>query len=81
MDSTESKQNTLKEASTMSSLRRKLKEADPEIQHYVAALEKENLKLHKQIAKLQAENVSLHSRITVLEEQAKIPQANISINL
>jgi predicted nucleic acid-binding Zn-ribbon protein len=62
------KSKTLDEASAMSSLRAKLKLVDSEIQHYVTALEAENLKFQKQIGKLQAENVTLNSRITVLEE-------------
>ena len=52
----------------MSSLRTKLKAADPEIQHYTLALEEENLKLHKRIGKLQAENVSLNNRIAIAEK-------------
>ena len=46
----------------------KLKTVDYEIQHYVAALEIENLKLQRQIAKFQADKVSLNSRIIILEE-------------
>lgn len=52
----------------LSSLRPKLKAADSEIQHYVLALEEENLKLHKKIGKLQVDNVSLNNRITILKE-------------
>ena len=52
----------------MSSLRTKLKAAVPEIQSYVLALEKANLKLQRRIAKHQAENVTLNNRIKVLEE-------------
>jgi hypothetical protein len=55
----------------MSSLRMKLKAADPEIQNYVLALEKKNLKLQRQIGKHQAENVTLNNRIRVLEEDLK----------
>jgi hypothetical protein len=64
---TESK--AIDEAKTMASLRVKLKAADPEIQNYVAALEAENLKLHRNIGKLQAENVSLNNRIKVFVEE------------
>jgi len=63
---TESK--TVNDSDPMSSLISKLKMADPEIQHYVTALEAENLKLRRQVGKLQAENVSLNNRITILEE-------------
>lgn len=81
MNPTTSKPDSPKETSAMSTLELKLKSADSEIQFFVTALKKENLKLHKQIAKLQAENVSLNSRITVREEEAKIPKADISISI
>jgi hypothetical protein len=81
MNPTTSKQETLDETSAMASLKLKIKAAEPEIRNYVAALEKENLKLQKQKAKLQAENTPLINRITALNEQAKIPSANIEINL
>lgn len=55
-------------ANPMSSLRSKLKVADPEIQHYVEALEAENLKLQRQVGKMQAENTSLNNRMTILKE-------------
>jgi len=57
-----------------------LKASEPPIQNYVAALEAENLKLHKQIAKLQAEQVSLKSRVKILEDdltqERKKPKVN-----
>lgn len=60
--------NTVDKCDPMSSMRMKLKLADPEVQNYVAALESENLKLHRQIAKLQADNVSLKNGITASNE-------------
>ena len=57
-----------KESDPLTSLRTKLKAADPEIQNYVTALETENLKFQKHVAKLQANNVTLNNRITILEE-------------
>jgi len=59
---------TITDTDPMSLLRTKLKAADPEIQSYVIALEKENLKLQRQIGKHQAENVTLNNRIKALEE-------------
>jgi predicted RNase H-like nuclease (RuvC/YqgF family) len=63
-----SKAKTANHTDTMSSLRSKLKAADPEIHHYVEALEAENLKLQKRVGKMQADNTSLKNRITVLQE-------------
>lgn len=80
MSSTEGRSRNLEEKSAMASLREKLKSTDLEIQQFVLALEKENIRLIKKIAKLQAENITLNSRIMTLEEQAKIPQANVSIS-
>jgi len=63
---------TMKSNKTRSSapgLESKLNTSDIEIQKFVAALKKENLKLHQKIAKLQAEKVSLESRIKVIEEE------------
>jgi hypothetical protein len=60
---------TTKKSNSMSSLRSKLKAADPEIQKYITALEAENLKCARQVSKLQAENVTLNNRIKVLEEE------------
>jgi predicted MPP superfamily phosphohydrolase len=54
---------------SMSSLRTKLKTADSEIQNYVIALEKENLKLQREIAKYQVQHVTLENRIKILEEE------------
>jgi predicted nuclease with TOPRIM domain len=70
---------TVKNADPLSSLRTKLKAAEPEIQNYVTALEAENLKLQKQIAKLQAENITLNNRIKTLEEENLKPKVNIEI--
>jgi predicted RNase H-like nuclease (RuvC/YqgF family) len=53
----------------MASLRAKLKSAEREIQHYVAALEAENLKLHRKIGRLQADNTSLKNEVKVLVEE------------
>ncbi len=44
------------ETDPLSSLRDKLKMADPEIQNYVVALEAENFKLTKEIAKFRGNN-------------------------
>ena len=52
----------------VSSLRAKLKAADPEIQHYIAALEAENMKFQRQVGKMQAENTTLNNRIIILKE-------------
>jgi hypothetical protein len=60
---------SIDDADPMSSLRIKLKAADPEIQNYVTALETENLKCARKVAKLQAENVTLNNRIKSLIEQ------------
>lgn len=56
------------DADHMLSLIAKLKAADPEIQHYVTALDAENLKLQRHIGKMQAENTALNNRITILQE-------------
>lgn len=53
------------------SLKSKLKFTDLEIQHYVRALEVENLKCIKKIAKLQAEKVTYNNRVKVLEKHLK----------
>ena len=68
------KKKTLQKTDSLSPLRTKLKACDPEIQNYVIALEKENLKLQKQIAKLQAENVTFNNRIKVLEAEQYRPK-------
>lgn len=54
---------TVKKTDLLTSVKKKLKSCDLEIQNYVAALEKENFKLHKKLATLQVENVSLNNRI------------------
>ena len=59
---------TITDTDPMSSLKTKLKAADPKIQSYVLALENENLKLQRQIGKHQAENLTLNNRIKALEE-------------
>ena len=61
---------SIEQTGSMKEFRAKLKICDPEIQHFVAALEAENLKLQKQIAKLQVENIKLDGWITILEENA-----------
>ena len=48
-----------------------LKSAEAPIRNYIAALESENLKLHKQIAKLQVKHVSSDNRISALEDEIK----------
>lgn len=75
------KSKTISNSDSLSSLRIKLKTADPEIQHYVFALEEENLKLHKKIGNLQADNVSLNNRITILKENTndRCPHENLPI--
>jgi hypothetical protein len=62
---------TTTKTSSLSSLKMKLQKSDPEIQHYVTALEAENLKCVKKLAQLQAENVTLNNRITVLKESGE----------
>lgn len=49
----------------------KLKQCDPEIKLYIAALEAENAKLQFKIAKLQAENLSAENKIAALKETIK----------
>lgn len=66
---TNAESQTVTDTDPMSSLRNKLKLADPEIRNYMTALETENLKLARQIAKLQAENVTLNNRIKSYIEQ------------
>jgi predicted nuclease with TOPRIM domain len=62
---------TMPNTEPMSSLNKKLKSADPEIQKYAIELAKENSKLQRQIGKCQAEIVSLRNRIKVLEDEFK----------
>lgn len=71
------KTHTLPESKALSSLRMKLKTSDPEVQNYVAALEKENFKLQKYIAKLQAKDVTSHNRIKVLEAEQYKPKVKL----
>ena len=59
-------------------LQAKFRSSDPEIQNFILALIKENLKLQKQIAKLQAENISLKNRIKVLEKENLKPKVQVS---
>ncbi len=47
----------------------KLKASDLEMQNYVTALEKENIKLYRKIAKQQVEYMSLQSQIQVRAEE------------
>jgi predicted nuclease with TOPRIM domain len=60
---------TPKKSDPLTSVRKKLKLCDPEIQNYVEALEKENVKLHKEIAKLKVENMSLNNRVKATIEE------------
>lgn len=46
-----------------------LKSADPQISMYVAALEKENAKLHRRIADLETKHVSAQNRAAALEKE------------
>ena len=62
---------TTTKTSPLSSLKAKLQKSDPEIQHYVTALEVENLKCVKKLAQLQAENVTLNNRITVFKKSGE----------
>jgi hypothetical protein len=62
-----------------------LKSCVREVQLYVAALERENLKLHLQVAKLQADNMSANHRALAhkkeLEKKVKRgPPSDININ-
>ncbi|MCK6462814.1 MAG: hypothetical protein L6Q29_03300 [Candidatus Pacebacteria bacterium] len=63
------KKKTTDLPSDSSGLETNLKQADPEIQDFIAALKAENLKLQKKIAKLEAEKITLQNRIAVLEEK------------
>lgn len=63
---------TSKKSEPTSDITTKLKACGAEIQHYVRALEAENLKLQREIAKHQAHNVTLNNRIKLLEEE-KVP--------
>ena len=58
---------TSKNNGHMSDLTAKLTECDPEVQHYVAALKAQRVRLLKQIAELQAENELLEDRIKILK--------------
>ncbi len=53
----------------LSDLNIKLKTCDPEVQHFVAALKKENLKLHQKIGRLQADIVSHNSKNKVSKQK------------
>jgi predicted nuclease with TOPRIM domain len=68
---------TIKKTDPLFTLKNKLKVCDPEVQNYVAALEKENLKCAKQLAKMQAEYVTLNNRIKVLEKEYPKKQKHI----
>lgn len=57
---------TAKKTDPLAPIKKKLKSCDVEIQNYVAALEKENLKLNKEVAKFQVENVSLNNRVKAM---------------
>jgi hypothetical protein len=50
-------------------LKAKLKACDPEVQNYVIALKKENLKLQRRISKQEAAYLSLHNNIQVRAEE------------
>ena len=54
---------------SISGLEAKLKNAESEIKEFVAALKKENLRLHKKIAKFQAERVTLQNEIELLIQE------------
>jgi hypothetical protein len=69
----------IKETDASPDLSTKLKACNHEIQNYVIALERENLKLQKQIAKHQAENVTFKNRIKVLEEEQYRPKGVLQI--
>lgn len=45
--------------------------AQPDLQNYIVALEKENLKLHKQVTKFQVQDTSKQNRIKALEKELK----------
>jgi hypothetical protein len=56
--------------------------ADATIRQYVAALEAENAKLHRQVAKLEVQDLSNRNRIDALEKELEDnrPKVNFSIN-
>jgi len=66
---TQTRTKRIDKADTLASLRKKLTAAEPEIQHYIVALEVENLRFQKHIAGLQASCLSLSNRIKVPEEE------------
>lgn len=67
---------TVNKTDPFSSVRSKLKSSDPEIQNYVAAMEKENLRLNKLVAKFQVENMSLNNRVHALIAENEQSGAN-----
>jgi predicted nucleic acid-binding Zn-ribbon protein len=59
----------------------RLKESDPDIQRYVAALESENAKLQTKIAKLEAQNLSAKNRIAALEQAIEESRPEMHVNI
>jgi cell division protein FtsB len=52
----------------------KIKEADPDIQEYIAQLKAINAKQHRRMIQLEAENVSLENRIEAIKEGNADPE-------
>ena len=57
------KTKTVDESNPLASLHSKIKKADPEIQRFIVALNKLNLKLQREVAKYQADIVSLRNQM------------------
>jgi hypothetical protein len=58
-----------------------LKSAEPLVVNYVAEMEAENLRLHKQIARLQVENVTKQHKVVALEAEIKNLARKHGLNL
>lgn len=58
-----------------------LESATPPIVNYVAQMEAENLRLHKQIARLQVENVTKQHKLVALEAEIKNLTKKHGLNL
>ena len=52
----------------------KLKQADPDVQQYVAALKLELKKVHSQNIKLEGQNASLEARIDAIKDNNPSPE-------
>lgn len=58
-------------AKESSSLKAKLKKADPQVKDHIAELERRNAKLQHQIVKMQVDNTERENKITALEKELK----------